>query len=126
MADPEYKVATSVPWGDPCNAEDVFGYMPSSSYSPGERITDLSGLQPFVGYPRSKWKFQSIHRDKLAAFFTLIGNVYSAQCYVRTRDTFDTWADYRAIVIIPDPAGLERWGEHYKDVVLEFILLEAV
>lgn len=106
-------------------AETVFGTQPASTYQPGDRLETFSGSLAYLGYPRSIWRFAAISVTDWASLrSTYLGSEYSGEVYVRTRDDTDTWAEYRAILRLPDPATLQRWTEHYIDVDVELILVE--
>jgi len=53
-------------------------------------------------------------------------NVYSAGCYVQTRNDLDAYQSYQAIVRFPEPDKLARWGNGYEKVAIEFVLVAVV
>lgn len=117
--------------GTIATAVALFGFDPASTYYPGgERIITHAGSVAYTGYPRSVWKFGWIN---VATYDTLINTTlaftagtYSKAVYVTTRDEYDDEATYTAIMRLPEPAELKRWGEKYTDIELEFVLLGAV
>jgi len=105
------------------------GYYPASRYVQALE-EDHGGGQRVVGYPRSIWTFSSLSVDQYKALVqTLLGfstGEYSGEVYIETRDEWDTWSTYRTTMRLPAPGDLERWGEHYQDVVVDFVLLEVI
>lgn len=112
-------------------ASTLFGFDPASVYYPGgERIMTHAGSVVYTGFARSMWKFGWID---VTAYNTLINTTlaftagtYSKAVYVKTRNEYDTEATYTAIMRLPDPAELERWGEKYLNVEIEFVLTAVV
>jgi hypothetical protein len=110
------------------DVETVFGFGPRSTYAPGrEEVVTVSGLGVYIGYPRVTWTFAALSVAQWQTLKTTLGGGgLSAVCYIQTRNDLDVWGTYQAISRLPNPETLERWGGHYRDVVVEFSLLEAV
>lgn len=111
------------------DVKELLGYYPRSAYAPGaELVNDHGGGLQVVGYPRSTWTFAALSiEDYEELLQTTLGfslGQYSGECYICTRDEFDNWEDYYALLRLPNPATLERHGEHYLNLQLEFVLLE--
>lgn len=124
-----YKIGLSA--GALVDASTVFGTDPASTYTPGgERVTTHAGGVVYVGYPRSVWKFTLIptatYETAIQTTLAFPVGSYSKVVYIQTRDEFDDEAIYQALLRLPEPAELKRWGEKYTDVELEFVLLGAV
>lgn len=113
------------------DVKTLLGFYPQSVYAPGaEFVTDHGGGLRVVGYPRSTWTFAALsvadYEDLLQTTLGFVTGQYSGEVYIATRDEFDNWADWRALLRCPFPGALERHGGHYLNVQLEFILLEDV
>lgn len=124
---PEYAISKTLIAVFP-TAQSVFGVAPSSSYKYGAELTPTGdGGQLWRGYPRTVWRFKAIPVTTYAtAIVTTLGITAgnaSGIVYVYTRNEYDTWSYYQALLRVPDPTTLNRWGGHYLDVALEFILL---
>ena len=91
-------------------------------------MDDHGGGLVEVGYPRSVWIFSGIliATYKTAIQTTLSMTGFSREVYILTRDEFDVWATYRAIIKLPAPETLERGTLHYINVSIEFVLLEVI
>jgi len=109
-------------------ARSVFGAPPASSPVYGAELVKTGDAgQLWRGYRRTVWTFAGI---AVATYATAIvttlgipaGNA-SGIVYIYTRDEYDTWGYFQAMLRLPDPATLERWSGVYKNVALEFILL---
>jgi len=111
------------------DAKERLGYYPRSSYVQELEDDHAGGRRP-VGYPRSAWIFAALTLDQYKALvqtlLTLTTGEYSHEVYIETRDEWDNYQTYRAMMRLPDPETLDRWGETYKDVVLNFTLLEVI
>jgi len=128
MAHDSYEIGTSVVGLAP--AASVFGLTPRSRYMPGaERKTSLSGNVVYVGYARSVWAFDYVPVETWeAAIQTTLGfssGQYSGEVYVTTRDEFDVFGVFHALMRLPAPDALERLGYTYRGIEIEFLLLEA-
>lgn len=101
---------------------------PSSTYKPGgARVITGKGTALWRGYPVSVWSWGWMTITEWTAFKTyVLGGEYSAECYVETRDDDDSYSRYLAVIRLPDTSGIERWGERYLNVQLEFSLVSAV
>lgn len=113
------------------DVKELLGYYPRSAYAPGaELVNDHGGGLQVVGYPRSTWTFAALSvEDYETLLQTTLGfstGQYGGEVYIETRDEFDNWLDFRAILRLPNPADLERHGAHYLNVQLTFVLLEDV
>ena len=121
-----YKIGASTPLGSGDTTQTRCGVDPRATYSPGgERVQQLNGVQAFVGYPRATWTFKALTVAQFETLRSLLSG-YSGACYVETRNAADAFTEYSAIVTLPDPGSLNRWGEKYRDVMLEIVLLEAM
>ncbi|MBN1261093.1 MAG: hypothetical protein JXB35_10470 [Anaerolineae bacterium] len=119
-----YRIGSAYPLDSSDLCVTRFGVDPRSTYSPGaESKHTLDGTLAYVGYPRSTWQFASLTIAQWSALKTLASG-YSGTVYVETRDDDDTWNSWLAILRLPDPASLNRWGGKYLDVSLELILIE--
>lgn len=118
-------------------AQTIFGCDPNYDSSrpfppaaPGvEQIELLDGTTSFVGYARAVWTLVDVIVARLVAgrqFALGSTTAYSGQCYVRTLDADGAYKSYRAIARFPNPMTLERDGAIYKNVQINFILLEVV
>lgn len=112
-------------------AQSVFGVAPSSSPKYGAELTPTGdGGQLWRGYPRTLWRFKAIpvatYTTAITSTLGITAGAAYGEVYVYTRNEYDTWAYYRAMLWLPDPTTLNRWGAHYLDVALEFVLLETV
>ena len=121
----EYLIGTDV--DDLDRAVDVFGVEPASAPKPGAELVDRSDTgQSWRGYARTTWLFAGIavadYADALTALGFTAGQA-SGEVVIYTRDEYDTWGYFEAMLRLPDPAGLERWSGVYKNVALEFVLL---
>lgn len=104
----------------------LLGVDPKATYNPGgQRLTTLAGTTVDVGYPRVTWTFASITVAQWSSLLALVGT-YSGEVYIETRDDEDSWAEWRAVVRLPESGTLQRWGGRYQNVVLEFLLVEDV
>lgn len=104
----------------------VLGVEPRATYNPGaERVTTLAGTFAAVGYPRATWTFTVLEVTAWDTLLALVGG-YSGEVLVETRNDVDDWAQWRALARLPEPRALERWGGFYRNVTLEFVLLEDV
>lgn len=124
MAD-EYLIGLDV--DDLDRAVDLFGVEPSSAPKPGAELVERSDAgQVWRGYARTTWTFDGIavadYADALTALSFTAGQAAGA-VVIYTRDEFDTWCYFEAMLRLPDPATLERWSGVYKNVALEFVLL---
>ena len=101
---------------------------PRATYAPGvDRRPTLSGTLSYRGYARATWTWEALSLiDWGTLKDTLAGGGHSDECYIQTRNDEDTYTNYRAIARLPNPAELERWGGHYLNVTVEFILLEEL
>lgn len=101
---------------------------PRATYAPGsDRQPTLSGTLTYRGYARATWVWDAVSLDDWGTLKdTLAAGGHSDECYIQTRNDEDTYANYRAIARLPNPAELERWGGHYLNVTVEFILLEEL
>jgi len=111
------------------NATTLLGTGPRSVYAPGaELVATHGGGLVAVGYPRSILTFKAVtiedYADALQTTLSWGVTDYSGSVYVTTRNEFDDWATYSAILRLPDPQTLQRWGGHYLDVPWTFILIE--
>lgn len=120
-----YRLGDTTPLNDADNAVALFGYDPASTYNPGERLVTLAGTTVDTGYPRSVWTFAALTVEQWEDLIDLVGG-YSGQVYVETRNDIDEFDEYRAIARLPEPRSLMRWGGYYRDVSIEFVLLEVV
>jgi len=127
---PEYAISPTLIAVFP-TAQSVFGVAPSSSPKYGAELAPTGdGGQLWRGYPRAIWTFKAIpvatYTTAITSTLGITAGYASGQVYLYTRNEYDTWAYYRAILRLPDPTTLNRWGGHYLEVALEFILLETV
>ncbi|MGC9397113.1 MAG: hypothetical protein ACP5J4_19895 [Anaerolineae bacterium] len=121
-----YRLSDTFPLVDADLCSTFFGYDPRSTYNPGaEGVLTLAGTLAYVGYPRATWRFAALTVEQWADLLTLVGG-YSGEIYIETRDDVDGWYQWRAIARLPEPRTLDRWGGVYRDVEVEFILLEDV
>jgi len=123
-----YRIGATAPLDDNNNVETVFGFGrdPRATYNPGaESVLTLAGTLAYVGYPRATWRFAALTIAQWADLLTLIGD-YSGEVYIETRNDIDEWAQWRALARLPEPRTLDRWGAHYREVEVEFLLLEDV
>lgn len=121
-----YRISDTFPLVDADLCAALFGYDPRSIYNPGaEAIVTLAGTLDFVGYPRATWLFSALTIAQWSALLTLVG-AYSGEVYIETRDDVDGWYQWRALCRLPEPRTLDRWGGVYKNVEVEFLLLEDV
>ncbi len=119
-----YELGATV--GTMVTAVTLCGTDPQATYSPGaERVTTVAGTLVDVGFPRVTWTFAALTVAQWGALGTLIGGA-AGVIYIQTRDDVDDWATYEVIARLPDPGTLTRWGGVYRDVTVEFVLLEAV
>ena len=113
------------------DADTLFGTYPRSSYAPGaELVNDHGGGLVAVGYPRSIWTWTAIpvttYTSVIQTTLSFATGTYSGEVYLQTRDEFDAWTTYRAYLRLPNPQGLDRWGDKYRNVSWEFVLLEEI
>lgn len=105
------------------------GFYPSSVYVQALEDDHGGGLR-VVGYPRSVWTFDALSLvDYQALVQTLLGfsaGEYSGEAYIETRDEWDTWTTYRTVMRLPAPADLDRWSDHVRELVLDFVLVEVI
>lgn len=126
MAD-EYLIGVDV--DNLVTAESLFGCEPASSPKPGAEVAQTSDAGAvWRGYPRTTWLFAGVtvedYGDALTALGFTAGDA-ALGVAIYTRDEFDSWEYYEAMLRLPDPATLERWSGVYKALPLEFILLET-
>lgn len=119
-----YRVGAIYPLGNPDNCTALFGHNPRSAYNPGaERVITLAGTTVDVGYPRSVWTFAALTVEQWEDLLDIVDG-YSGMVYVETRNDVDEWTTYHAIARLPEPRNLDRWGGIYRDIEIEFVLLE--
>jgi len=111
-------------------AEAVFGVEPASKPKAGAELAEVSdGGQVWRGYPCTTWLFKAIPVATYKTAITTTLNIAAGAAYgdvvIYTRDEYDTFAYWEAIIRLPDPATLERWGAQYLNVALEFVLLNT-
>jgi len=56
------------------------------------------------------------------AFRYRLPTTYSSTCVVVTRSDVDNFRKWNAVIRMPNPKDLKRWGGDYEDVVLDFVL----
>ena len=111
-------------------ASAVFGVAPASRYKAGAEFSLTSDAgQVWRGYPRAVWTFKAIpvatYTAAICTTLNITAGAASGAVVIYTRDEYDTWTYWNAILRLPDPATLDRWGAHYLNVSLEFILLST-
>jgi len=121
-----YQIGTSQPTLEPVTG--VVGFDPRATYAPGtDRPRTGSGTRLYRGYPIATWTFKAISIavwDDLKT--TYLGGEHSGETYIETRDDEGNYTQWRAVMTLPDSADLNRWGEVYRDVTIEFLLIEDV
>lgn len=121
-----YQIGTTQPGLQAASA--VFGYDPKTTYSPGgDLVATNAGTLQTVGFPRSVWSFASLSVSTYASIkSTYLSGAYSGEVYIETRDEDDVYKQWHALLRLPNPVNLSRWGGRYQDIALEFVLLEDV
>lgn len=109
----------------------VHNFAPRSQPTEGARRVTLAGTERAVGYARARWFIAAVDVTAWKAARLFLWGSYTAisgECLVETRDNNDVWDVYRALLNWPDTADMPRVasGGYYQDLVLPFVLLEAL
>jgi hypothetical protein len=124
----EYLIGTDV--DDLDRAVDLLGVEPSSAPKPGAELVPTGDAgQTWRGYARTTWLFDGIavatYATAIVTDLGITAGDAAGFVVIYTRDEYDTWGYWNAVLRLPNPATLERWSGVYKNVALEFILLST-
>ena len=105
------------------------GVDPESDYQEYADVvgTDLNGAPIEAGFPQTSWRWSMMPQADFQYLLDFVASTGNGNVYIRTRKNsgasgFD-FADYLAVV--KRPKSGTRQGLLVRDVLLEFVMLEA-
>lgn len=99
--------------------------LPEFDYVPFARTVNLgTGGTRGVGSARATWNFQMLTLAEYTQLRSFCSGA-STQIYIRTRIDNDTYANFRAEMVLPDN-GMGRWYGNRKNYLVTFRNMEAL
>lgn len=98
-----------------------------ASYSPGERKTRPDGIDYTRGYPTVTWNFAGITRKQYIYLRdTYCNDGLSGKVTIRTLKEDNTYANFNAVMHVPQLPELTRRLGSYEDCDIRFTRLVAL
>jgi len=105
----------------PTSDRAFFSPVVFNNYKPGVRKGRTDGLLYMAGWASSFWILPVVTRPQFAYLqTTYCAGGFSGKVTVATRINLVAYANYNAILTLPDPEQLQRHFKYYEDVRLDF------
>lgn len=97
-------------------------------WSLGDEVIRGDGVMVTQGFNSTAWLASSLSLDHWHYLYqTILGNALSGKVTIRTRNyVVATYANYNAILTLPQPQTLTKTNRWYEDVVLRYTRLASI
>lgn len=116
-------IETIVPSGD----RAFFSPVAYSNYRPGVRKIRSDGMLYLAGFGTSFWIMPAATRKQIEYLMdTYCAGGYSGKVTIRTRINRVAYANYNAILSLPDPDAMKRIFKGFDDLRIDYTRMVAI